>query len=125
MGLIIKKVKIAGDKGSTTVEALFDTGASACFIRRSLAKKVATITSVPKRRIFTLGDGKRTLQTNEFVQLDITLKRTVFFHPAVVVDQLADDLIIGADFLQRWKIKLDPETEEVIIDKKALELKLV
>lgn len=124
MGLIIKKVKIAGDKGSATVEALFDTGASVCFIKRGLARKVATITTVPRRRVFTRGDGKGTLQTNEFVQLDITIKRTNFFHPAVVVDQWADDLIIGADFLQRWKIKLDPEAEEVIIDKKALRLLL-
>jgi hypothetical protein len=31
----------------------------------------------------------------------------------------------GADTLQRWKIKLDPENEDVIIDKKATELKLI
>jgi len=124
MGLIIKKVKIAGAKGSATVEALFDMGASACLIKRSLAEKVATITTIPKKWRFTLGDGQGTLQTNEFVQLVITIKKTDFFHPAVVVDRLADDLIIGADFLQRWKIKLDPEAEEVIIDKKALRLLL-
>jgi len=31
----------------------------------------------------------------------------------------------GADFLQRWKIKLDPATEEFLIDEKALEIVLI
>jgi hypothetical protein len=34
-------------------------------------------------------------------------------------------VVIGADFLQRWKIKLDPVTEDFIIDEKALEIILV
>lgn len=32
----------------------------------------------------------------------------LFWHFLVVTD-LSEELIIGADFLQRWKIKLDPE----------------
>lgn len=39
--------------------------------------------------------------------------------------ELPYELIIGADFLQRWKLKLDPLTEDFIIDEKALELILV
>ena len=34
-------------------------------------------------------------------------------------------MIIGADFLQRWKIKLDPAIEEFIIAERALEIILV
>jgi len=35
------------------------------------------------------------------------------------------DAIIGADFFQIWKIKLDPERETLILDPNALKLKLV
>ncbi|MDI6886883.1 MAG: hypothetical protein QMD22_11210, partial [archaeon] len=41
------------------------------------------------------------------------------------VPNLSEELIIGSDFLQRWKIKLDPESEKIIIDPRALKLKLV
>jgi hypothetical protein len=46
-------------------------------------------------------------------------------HMFLVVPNLPYDVIIGADFLQRWKIKLDPATEEFIIDERALEIILV
>jgi len=42
-----------------------------------------------------------------------------------LVPELAEQLILGADFFQRWKIKLDPETEDIIVDPKALKIKLV
>ena len=45
--------------------------------------------------------------------------------PGLVVPNLHYDVIIGADFLQRWKIKLDPATEDFIIDERALEIILV
>ena len=38
------------------------------------------------------------------------------FYAFYVADPLSDEMIIGADMLQRWKIKLDPEAEEVYID---------
>jgi len=43
----------------------------------------------------------------------------------IAVSDLTEQVIIGADFFQRWKIKLDPETEKIIFDPKALKLKLV
>jgi hypothetical protein len=43
----------------------------------------------------------------------------------IIVPELTEELIIGADFLQLWKIKLDPMTEEIIIDPSALQLQLI
>jgi hypothetical protein len=43
----------------------------------------------------------------------------------LVVKELPYEIIVGADFFQKWKIKLDPITEEFIIDEKALEIVLV
>jgi hypothetical protein len=33
-------------------------------------------------------------------------------------------MIIGVDMLQRWKIRLDPEQEDVTIDPRATRLRL-
>jgi len=125
MGLIIKPVQVIGDKGRITVQALFDTGASASFIRREKVQNVATISKWPKPWVFVLGDGKNTIQAQDVVNVDITLKEVTVYHSLIVVDEIGEDMIVGADMLQRWKIKLDPEREDVWIDKKVTELKLM
>ncbi|MFQ6015621.1 MAG: hypothetical protein ACE5NP_09275 [Anaerolineae bacterium] len=42
----------------------------------------------------------------------------------LVVDKLADDMIVGAHTMQGWRIKLDLEKEEVIMDPSAARLRL-
>ena len=59
----------------------------------------------------------------------VTLNGHALFFTFIVVPQLSpqlsEELILGADFFQRWKVRLDPESEEVAIDPSALRLKLV
>ena len=43
----------------------------------------------------------------------------------LVVPELPYEIIVGADFFQKWKIKLDPVAEDFIIDEKALKIMLV
>lgn len=52
--------------------------------------------------------------------VDIEVEDYNLFWHFLVVPNLSEELIIGADFLQRWKIKLDPENEKITIDEKAL-----
>ena len=40
----------------------------------------------------------------------------------LVVPELPYEVIAGADFFQKWKIKPDPVTEDFIIDENALEI---
>ena len=57
--------------------------------------------------------------------VDVEVEGYNLFWHFLAFPELSEELIIGADFLQRWKIKLDPENESIIIDPKALKLKLV
>ncbi|MDH7486480.1 MAG: retropepsin-like aspartic protease [Anaerolineae bacterium] len=125
MGLIIKPVEVIGDRDRVQVQALFDTEASASFLRRDIAESVATFSRWPAPWKFVLGDGKNTIEAQDFVGVHITIKGVTVFFPLLVVDQIGEEMIIGADMLQRWKIRLDPEKEEVFIDKKVTELKLM
>ncbi len=125
MGLIIKKITVEGDKGKTTISTLFDTGASASFIRRDIAKNIATIVKLPTSYKFVQGDGKHEITVQNCINVNLTINDVTVFQQILVTDELSEELIIGADTLQHWKIKLDPEHEDVIIDKKVLELKLV
>lgn len=125
MGLIVKPVEIVGNKGRAKVRALFDTGASSSFLRKDIAERVATFGPLPNPRKFLLGDGKNAILAQEFAAVDIIIKGVTVFFPLWVVEQIGEEIIIGADMLQRWKIRLDPETEDVFIDPKVTELKLM
>jgi hypothetical protein len=124
MGLIVKPTNLTGDKGSATVQALYDTRASASFLRREIAERIATVSALPSAHRFTLGDGKDVLRVQEAVNLDITIDEVTVFFNVLVVDELGEEMIIGADMLQRWKIHLDPEQEEVYIDPRVTRLRL-
>jgi len=51
MGLIIKKLRVFGDKGQKRVQVLFDTGASSSFVRRDIAGSLATILKLPSPEV--------------------------------------------------------------------------
>lgn len=125
MGLIIKNLKIAGDKGEALVNCLFDTGATLSFIRKDIVKDIATALMMPKPIRFRLGDGDGELEAKEVTSLHFEVDGGMISDEVVIVDKLAEELIVGAGTLQKWRIKLDLENDDIIIDKKALELKLV
>ena len=122
MGLIYKEVVLRGDKGEGKFQALWDNGSSESFIRRDLAKGVGTILRLDAPREFEMGKGSLSVSESTGV-LSIEVEGFNLFWHFLVVPNLSEELIIGADFLQRWEIKLDPE--RIIIDPKALKLKLV
>ncbi len=124
MGLIAKKLRVAGDKGERRLEVLFDTGAAASFIRRDVADRIVTTLRLPSPKTFTLGDGVGRLRVNETAILYIHIGGVEISDNFIVAPRLADEVIIGASTLQKWRIKLDLENESVIIDKKMARLLL-
>ena len=122
MGLIYKEVVLRGDKGEGEFQALWNNGSSESFIRRDLAEGVGTILRLDAPREFEMGKGDLLVGESTGV-LSVEVEGFNLFWHFLVVPNLSEELIIGADFLQRWKIKLDPE--RIIIDPKALKLKLV
>ncbi|MEW6096000.1 MAG: 2-C-methyl-D-erythritol 4-phosphate cytidylyltransferase [bacterium] len=123
MGLIYKKITIGGDKGEMAVNALFDTGASESFIHENIANQIATTLKLHLPRRFELGKGTMLVDTSTGV-LDVIVNGANLFGAFLVAKELSEEAILGADFLQRWKISIDIEKEELLIDEKALKLKL-
>jgi predicted aspartyl protease len=123
MGLIYRQVKLTGPKGVRTLRALMDTGASESFINAKEARKLGRPFKMPHPMKIELGKGPTAIDQVIFAYIDLDGYRLHWnFY---VVPSLTEELILGADFFQRWKIKLDPETERIIVDPKALKVKLV
>lgn len=124
MGLLIKRLQVIGDKGTRRLQVLFDTGASSSFVRRDIAGFLATILRLPSPQVYTLGDGVGRLRATETAVLYVTIKGIRISDNFVVVPRLSDEMIIGANTLQKWRVKLDLENEDVLIDRRIARLLL-
>jgi hypothetical protein len=117
MGEIIKPLPVRGNQGETTVQACFDSGSPNCFIRRDVSERIALPMTTAVPRIFRLADGQGTVEAREAAELNLTIKGVTVFWTFYVVDRLGDEMLIGVDMMQRWKIKLDLERDDVEIDR--------
>jgi len=124
MGLITKQITVAGSKTERKCEVLFDTGTSACFVREDIACELGQVITLPSPISFRLGNNTvmKAERTSVFL-LGLNGHKLSFYF--LVLPELPYEVIVGADFFQKWKIKLDPVTEDFIIDEKALEIMLV
>ena len=124
MGLIIKDHTVSGNRDSATVRAMYDTGAGASFVRRDIAERLGDIVSSPRAITFTMADGQEAFTVDQVIPLDVDVEGINLQYSYYVADGLAEELIIGADMMQRWKISLDLENESVSIDPRALYLRI-
>lgn len=122
MGLIVKRLRVVGDKGERRLQVLFDTGASASFVRRDVVDRIASSVKLPSPESYTLGDGIG--RVNETVVLYVYIEGVRISDNFIVAPRLSDEVIIGANTLQKWRVKLDLESERVIIDKRMTRLLL-
>ena len=115
---------VAGSNSQRQCEVLFDTGASACFVRETVAAELGQILKAPYPLVFKPGNNT-VMRAEKTTDLFLDLKGHHISSMFLVTPELPYELIVGADFFQKWKIKLDPATEDFIIDEKALEIILV
>lgn len=123
MGLIRKQLWVYGSKGRRKIEALFDTGASHTMIREEIGARLGVRSDLPEPREYEAAVGR--FRVRQAVMLDIAIQRRRLFTEVMLAPDLSEDLIIGANFLQDWHIKLEPRRHRIILDPKALRLKAV
>lgn len=115
MGLIVKELGVAGDKGQRKLRVLFDTGASVSLIRKDLAQELATLLSLPQPVRIEMGDG-HLAEAREGAMLHIGIGSVTIWDAVIALDTLTEEFILGARTMQKWGIKLDTEREEILVD---------
>ena len=123
MGMIVKEYGVTGNRNSHTVRVLYDTGAGASFVRRNVAETLGNVVPTLRPVTFTMADGTRTFTVSEEVALYIDVDGSPLMYHFYVADDLAEELVVGADMMQRFKITLDMDNEAVSIDPRALYLR--
>jgi hypothetical protein len=125
MAVIQKTIRLVESLGSKEELALFDSGATYSCIRPSLAQQLGHIEPLPEPRAFgTAKDGERLITTDR-ISLDFYLEGYRFSDEFMLIPDLSERVIIGAKTLQAWRMKLDFENDEVIIDPRVTKLRLM
>ena len=79
------------------------------------------MTATPIR--FMMADASEGFTVDQIIHLDVDVDGTTLSHTFYVADELAEELVIGADMMQRFRISLDMESEGISIDPRALYLR--
>jgi len=100
--------------------ALFDSGATFSCISPEYAKEQATLEKMRHPlEIATAANGI-------FLKIEYRISVNFYYNDIrlsdefLVVLSLSEDVIVGANTLQKWRIKLDFENDTIIIDPKVI-----
>ena len=124
MGLIVKDYTVSGNRSSATVRALYDTGAGASLVRGDIAENLGDSGAVASPIMFTMADGQEAFTVDQTISPDVDVDGTRLQYAYYGAEDMAEELIIGADMMQRWKINLDLDNESVSMDPRALYLRV-
>jgi len=125
MAIIQKELRLVGSKGERTVKAIFDSGASYSFIKPELAEELAMVERLPEPMDFGTAKQGESLSAKEAIRLNFYLDGYRFSDEFMLIPNLSEPVIIGAATLQKWRLKLNFETDEVIIDPRVTKLRLL
>jgi hypothetical protein len=125
MAVIQKIIRLAGSIGSKEELALFDGGTSYSCILPELAKQLGLVTPVPEPMTFRMAENPRLVTATERVCLDFHLQGYRLSDEFMLIPELSEHVIIGAKTLRKWRMKLDFENDEVIIDPRVTKLRLM
>jgi len=125
MAILVKKLKLAGSKGEQELDGLFDSSSTYSCLEKGLAQRLEILT--PLSTPFTLGTAKKgeEVEVKEHVALVFYLNGYRFSDEFMVIPDLSEEVIIGASTMQKWRFKLDFENEEVIIDPRVTQFRLL
>lgn len=125
MAVIRKKLSFVGRRQQRQVDCLFDTGASSSFIRPELIRTLG-IPTVSLLRPLRIRLGKGSTRVSQLAAVMIRLNGVTLADAAYVMPGLTEEYVLGAEFLERYDIRLDPKRRRLLLPaKRRLALVLV
>lgn len=125
MAVILKRIRLAGSKGSAEVVAIFDSGATYSCIQPELAGRLGAPEALPEPMDFSTAENGRKLRAEQAIRLNFYLDGYRFSDEFMLIPDLSEPAIIGAATLQRWRMKLDFEHDQVLFDPRVTHLRLL
>ena len=126
MSLLQKQIKLKGIRGEKTVTALFDSGASYSCIKRAVAERTGLLEPLEEPMEFATAEEGGVIRAEYVVHLSFYFLDSDrrFTDEFIVPETLSEELIIGAATMQKWKIRLDFDDEEILYERTMHKLRL-
>jgi len=125
MSIIKLPLRFEGEQSDKIIYTLFDSGANlSCIHPDQLEDLTPLIKLYEPRLIATAGEG-HFIKVTHRATLDFFVNDVHLSDEFLVVPGLSEDAIIGAATMQKWRIKLDFDTEKVVIDPKVAKMQLI
>lgn len=125
MSILKFPLLFAGSKGEKRLYTLFDSGTNlSCIDKGHLDNLEVPVNLGRVRRLATASEGHY-IEISERVTLDFYLNDVLLSDEFLVVSGLSEEAIIGAATLQKWRIKLNFDTDTVEVGPKVAKLQLI
>ncbi len=125
MSIIKLPLRFEGAKGEKILYALFDSGANLSCINEDFANEIANLEPFLHPRRLATASEHHFIEINHAIRSDFFIDDVQLSDEFLVVPALSEEVIIGAATMQKWRIKLDFETDKVIVDPKVSKLQLI
>jgi len=125
MSIIKAPLLFRGKKNDRYLYGLFDSGTRLSAIRRDLAEQIDVLILQREPIRVTTANLNDNMEVNYKFVCQFFLNDVQLSDEFLVVDDLSEEVIIGAATMQKWRIKLDFEHDTVSVDSKVAELQLV
>jgi len=122
--VIERKLLFAGSTGRANLQTVFDGGAAISLIRRDFAEKLGGIVNLPEPLEIRMADGTTKILLNERIGLDFYLNNLRLADEFYVIEELGDEVIMGAPTLQKWHIQLHYEDGSIVTDPKVARMRV-
>ncbi|CAF1106349.1 unnamed protein product [Adineta ricciae] len=97
---------------SLKIKAMLDTGATSSLITKSTINKLHLQQQIQvEGGEIVLGDSQTRMKQYGRIYLELEIGRKRFGITAIVVDQLTNELILGMDFVRKFKVEINMSSE--------------
>jgi hypothetical protein len=125
MSIIKHPLLYVGSKGEKHLYTLFDSGANLSYIHPDHIKDLETPIHLGRiRKLATAAEGHY-IEITERIIIDFYINDILLSDEFLVVPGLSEEAVIGAATLQKWRIKLDFEHDQLIVDPKVSKMQLI
>ena len=125
MSIIKMPLLFVGSQGEKHLYALYDSGANlSCINPEHLPDLELPISLGRIRQIATAAEGHY-IEVSQCVRLDFYMNDVLLSDEFLVIPGLSEEVIIGAATMQKWRIKLDFEHDQALVDPKVARMQLI
>jgi len=123
-----RDITLVGSRGRRRCRVLFDSGASYSLVRPDIAVAIATPEPLPdpENWVFETAAAGQLMRATHRVGINFRFddSEARFTDEFIVLDGLAEEAIVGATTMQKWRITLDFDSDEVHYRKTAERLRV-